>query len=188
MAVIKRYPNRKLYDTGGKKYITLEGIAELIRNGEDIRVIDHNTGEDITELTLTQIIFEFEKKQTGLLSRSVMANLIQAGGDRLSTLQRTLLSPILSLKLIDEESEHRILYLVQIGEMTETEGTHLLEKLTHKPTKLKEDTEIESIRDDEYEMENILIHRFIPSQHDFERLTNQIDELSARIDELSKPQ
>ncbi|MBP7044934.1 MAG: pesticidal protein Cry15Aa, partial [Chloroflexi bacterium] len=45
MPVIKRYPNRKLYDTEAKKYITLDGIAELIRKGEDIRVVDHTTDE-----------------------------------------------------------------------------------------------------------------------------------------------
>jgi polyhydroxyalkanoate synthesis repressor PhaR len=56
MPLIKRYPNRKLYDTEAKSYITLEGVAALIRNGEDVQVIDHESGEDLTTLTLTQII------------------------------------------------------------------------------------------------------------------------------------
>ena len=54
MLVIKRYPNRKLYDTEAKRYITLDGIAELIRQGAEVRVIDHTTDEDLTAVTLTQ--------------------------------------------------------------------------------------------------------------------------------------
>ena len=67
MTMIKRYPNRKLYDTEAKQYITLSGIAELIRQGGDIQVSDYATGEDLTALTLSQIIFEQEKKQSGFL-------------------------------------------------------------------------------------------------------------------------
>ncbi len=80
MSVIKRYPNRKLYNTSSKQYITLEGIADMIRNGEEVQILDHNTGEDLTALTLTQIIFEQEKKQGGFLPRSVLTGLVQAGG------------------------------------------------------------------------------------------------------------
>ena len=68
MPIIKRYPNRKLYDTEAKKYITLDGIAELIRQGEEVVVIDHTTNEDLTAVTLTQIIFEQEKKSSGFLT------------------------------------------------------------------------------------------------------------------------
>ena len=62
MPLIKRYANRKLYDTESKRYITLEGIAEMIRQQQDVKVIDHETGEDITALTQAQIIFEQERK------------------------------------------------------------------------------------------------------------------------------
>ena len=51
MLVIKRYPNRKLYDTTAKQYITLEGIAARIRDGEEVQIVDHATGEDLTTLT-----------------------------------------------------------------------------------------------------------------------------------------
>ena len=64
---IKRYPNRKLYNTDTKRYITLDGIAELIRDGESVQVVDHTTNEDLTSLTLSQIIFEQEKKKSGFL-------------------------------------------------------------------------------------------------------------------------
>jgi polyhydroxyalkanoate synthesis repressor PhaR len=59
---IKRYSNRKLYDTTDSRYVTLPQIAGLIRNGDEIRVIDKSTQQDLTAATLAQIIFEEEKK------------------------------------------------------------------------------------------------------------------------------
>ena len=56
--VIKRYQNRKLYDTHQSCYVTLDEIAEMIMRGEDVTVVDNRTKKDITSSTLTQIIFE----------------------------------------------------------------------------------------------------------------------------------
>jgi polyhydroxyalkanoate synthesis repressor PhaR len=63
MLIIKRYANRKLYDTTAKQYITLAGIADLIRQGVEVRVIDHETGDDLTAVITAQIIFAQEKAQ-----------------------------------------------------------------------------------------------------------------------------
>jgi polyhydroxyalkanoate synthesis repressor PhaR len=57
MPLIKRYANRKLYDTQAGQYVTLEELAEFIRRGEDITVRDHATGRDLTSLTLMQVLF-----------------------------------------------------------------------------------------------------------------------------------
>src|SRR5687768_10581917 len=129
MLVIKRYPNRKLYDTAAKQYITLEGIAARIRDGEEVQIVDHATGEDLTTLTLTQIIFEQEKKQSGFLPRPVLTGLVQAGGETLSALRRTLASPLDMLRHVDEEIERRIQGLVKRGEMAEEEALRLRDKL-----------------------------------------------------------
>jgi polyhydroxyalkanoate synthesis repressor PhaR len=59
--LIKKYANRKLYDTGTSRYITLEGIAELVRNGHEIKVVDRDNGHDLTQLTLSQIVLSQEK-------------------------------------------------------------------------------------------------------------------------------
>ena len=59
---IKRYSNRKLYDTHDSHYVTLQQIATLIRNGDEIRVIDKTTQQDLTAATMAQIIFEEEKR------------------------------------------------------------------------------------------------------------------------------
>jgi polyhydroxyalkanoate synthesis repressor PhaR len=68
--VIKRYSNRKLYDTKDSRYVTLLQIAEMVRGGEEVQIIDNNTKEDLTEVTLAQIIYE-EQKQKASTSKAV---------------------------------------------------------------------------------------------------------------------
>lgn len=60
--LIKKYANRKLYDTRTSKYVTLDGIADLVRAGHDIRVVDRDTGADITQVVLSQIVLTEEKR------------------------------------------------------------------------------------------------------------------------------
>ena len=65
--IIKKYSNRRLYDTAGSRYVNLDDIAALIREGKDVKVIDAKSGQDLTRVTLTQIITEDAKdKPTGL--------------------------------------------------------------------------------------------------------------------------
>jgi polyhydroxyalkanoate synthesis repressor PhaR len=68
--VIKRYSNRKLYDTQDSRYVTLLQIAEMVRSGEEVQIIDNNTKDDLTEVTLAQIIYE-EQKQRASTTRNV---------------------------------------------------------------------------------------------------------------------
>ena len=67
--VIKRYSNRKLYDTKDSRYVTLLQIAEMVRTSEEVQIIDNNTKEDLTEITLAQIIYEEQKQKAS--SRNV---------------------------------------------------------------------------------------------------------------------
>jgi len=129
MPVIKRYPNRKLYDTEAKQYVTLEAIAALIRQGEEIQVVDHATGEDLTAVTLSQIIFEQEKKLSGFLPQAVLTGLIQAGGDTLSALRRTLASPLDLARQVDDEIERRVQALTSRGELAVEEGLQIRDML-----------------------------------------------------------
>jgi len=80
--LIKRYANRKLYNTKTSRYITLKGIAELIEAGEDVRVIDNETGEDITHVALSQILVDHERSNSAA-SRTLLSELISRGGDAL---------------------------------------------------------------------------------------------------------
>ena len=82
--IIKRYANRKLYDTQHSRYVTLEQIADMIRHGDDVNIIDNKTKEDLTSVTLAQIIFEEEKKQKSFLPLQTMRNIIETGGESIS--------------------------------------------------------------------------------------------------------
>ena len=77
--IIKRYQNRKLYDTHESSYVTLDEIAKMIKNGEDLRVIDNKTKNDITAITLTQLLFETEKKAKTQPSVELLKEIIRTG-------------------------------------------------------------------------------------------------------------
>ena len=79
MAVtIKKYANRRLYDTSAGRYVNLEDLATLIRSGEDVRVVDATSGEDLTRVILTQIIVEDAKGQPNGLPLELLRQLIVA--------------------------------------------------------------------------------------------------------------
>jgi polyhydroxyalkanoate synthesis repressor PhaR len=86
--IIKRYANRKLYDTEHSRYVTLDQISEMIRAGDDVKIVDNKTKEDLTTVTLAQIIFEEEKKQRSFLPLNAMRNIIQSGGEWFAEAQR----------------------------------------------------------------------------------------------------
>ena len=179
MPTIKRYPNRKLYDTEAKRYITLDGIAELIRDGAEVQVIDHTTEEDLTAVTLTQIIFEQEKRHSGFLPKSVLTGLVRAGGDTLNTLRRNLNSPLELLKHVDEEIEKRMQYLVEQGEIAREEAVALSEKLM-----MASQERSKELFAGQQRLERLLTVRGVPSREEVEELTSQIESLSAKIDSL----
>lgn len=83
---IKRYLNRKLYNTLTKQYITLDEIGELIRGGEDITVVDTSSSEDITAVILSQVIIRQEKKGERRLSSNLLEYVIRAHEDTLEAL------------------------------------------------------------------------------------------------------
>jgi len=76
--VIKKYANRRLYDTSASRYINLEDIAALVRNGKEVQVVDATSGEDVTRVTLTQIIVEDAKGQPSGLPLELLRQLIVA--------------------------------------------------------------------------------------------------------------
>ncbi len=179
MPVIKRYPNRKLYDTDAKRYITLNEIAALIRAGEEVVVTDHATDEDMTAVILTQIIFEQEKLQKGFLPKSVLTNLVRAGGDTLGTLRRSLTLPLDLWRNVDEEIDRRVQALIARGELAREEGARLREKLLSPIF-----TSPESHQSEQEELEQMLTDRGVPTREELERLHAQIDLLSTRLDSL----
>lgn len=84
--VIKKYANRRLYNTGTSTYVTLEDLAEMVKAQEDFVVFDAKTSEDITRSVLTQIIFEQENKGQNLLPIAFLRQLIRFYGDSMQNM------------------------------------------------------------------------------------------------------
>jgi len=83
MQLIKKYSNRRLYDTVTSRYISLDELAEIVRSGKDVRVVDARTGNDLTQLTLAQVIFE-SKNAARLLPAQLLTQLIRLSDDALA--------------------------------------------------------------------------------------------------------
>lgn len=179
MPMIKRYPNRKLYDTQAKQYITLEEIANLIRQGQEIQVLDHATNEDLTAVTLTLVIFEQEKKRRGFLPQAVLTGLIQSGGETLGSIRRALALPLGLQRQVDEEIERRIRALVAQGELDEREGQCLLEKLAPPAQR-----PLGRQKPSDSDIERLLAARGVPSQQDFAEIVRRLDELTVKLEQF----
>jgi len=175
MPVIKRYPNRKLYDTAAKRYVTLEQIANLIRQGQEVTVIDHASGEDLTAVTLSQVILEQEKKKEGFVPQAVLAGLVRAGGETVTTLRRTLAVPLNLARQVDEEIERRLSALVRQGELLAEEETRWRDRLL----------DLSLPPPEGQELERLLQARELATQGDVKRLLHELDCLAAQIDELA---
>jgi polyhydroxyalkanoate synthesis repressor PhaR len=181
--IIKRYPNRKLYDTTEKTYITLDRVADLIRQGIDVQVVDYATGEDLTAVTLTQILFEQEKKQSGFLPRPLLTGLVKAGGETLESVRRTLTKPLELIAHVDDEIERRIHVLIEKNELTEEDGERLRRLLISVGSPKHEVT----VQFDRV-IQKYLGDKGFPSRNDYENLLAKLDELTEKVEELSHDQ
>ena len=114
--IIKRYGNRKLYDTEQSSYVTLEGISHMIRKGEDLQVVDNKTGEDLTSIILAQIMLEEEKSKKNALPLSVMKNLIQQSGESLTEWMQKGKESISTITM-EGRAEDTAIPLISLGSM-----------------------------------------------------------------------
>ncbi len=102
--VIKKYANRRLYNTGTSTYVTLEDLAQMVRGEEDFVVYDAKSGDDITHSVLTQIIFEQENKGQNLLPIAFLRQLIRFYGDSMQNLVPSYLE--FSMESLAKEQEN----------------------------------------------------------------------------------
>jgi polyhydroxyalkanoate synthesis repressor PhaR len=177
--LIKRYPNRKLYNTDAKRYITLDSIADLIRDGYDVEVRDHETSEDLTGVTLSQIIFEREKKDNDYLPNILLTNLIRAGGDTFGYVKRSFQASLNAVKALEAEVDERIDALVRRGEMAEEDASRLREELSRERLSALIDPRLVDTR-----VEAALHRLNIPSRLDMVNLQSQLEHLNQALDVL----
>jgi polyhydroxyalkanoate synthesis repressor PhaR len=167
MPIIKRYPNRKLYDTEAKRYVTLDQLTDQIRQGADVHVYDHESGEELTNTILTQIILEQEKKQNGYLPSALLTGLIRSGGTSLEQIAHLLQQRLEGARDLAESNlslEGQISRLVESGRLS-------LEQL---PSLLNLDDRIAAI-----------LHRFnLPTHQELQQLQAQLAALDHQLAQL----
>jgi polyhydroxyalkanoate synthesis repressor PhaR len=179
--VIKRYSNRKLYDTRDSRYVTLLQIAEMVRRGEDVQIIDNTTKEDKTEVTLALAISEELKAKPRSVPLGTLRNLIQERGEKILTSLRD--GPI--GRLIPEEEEGAAKGEVKPPAPAEVEA----EKEKHERTTLTELVATSRHTLDQWQhaiddriravLPNFSL--FLDIQAELRRLTQRVQALEARV-------
>jgi len=180
--VIKRYGNRKLYDTEQSRYVTLDEISVMIKKGEDIQVVDNKSHDDLTSVTLTQIILEEEKRKKSLLPLSLLKDLIQQGGE---SIQEVLQRGIDSVTSFKGEAEKQVQKLINRGEITMEEGQVLLKDWFQSPQK-----SIDALQKRIDERIRVRVQKVFGSSNltsDIEGLNKRLKALEKKIKALEKP-
>ena len=178
---IKKYANRRLYNTGTSTYVTLEDLAEMLKTGEDFNVVDAKTGEDITRSVLTQIIFEQEGKGgQNMLPIAFLRQLIRFYGDSIQKLIPTYLDFSIDSLVRDQEKLR--------SQMTNAFGPNALDVIGEQ---VRRNTEM-------FEQAMRMFLPFgvgeraaekpaaaAPEPGDIDALRRQLDEMQKRLDKLS---
>ena len=179
MRQIKKYANRKLYDTEEKRYVSLSHIASLVREGEDIQVMDNETGDDITGLVLSQILRE-QERQGDFLPQTLLTALVRRGTGGLKQLRGSLQASLKALEALEDEIQERVDVMAERGEITLTEAQELREDLLARARQRQGSVEDRLLE----EIEDSLVRLGVPARSDVEGLHNQLDEIQAKVDTL----
>lgn len=184
--IIKKYANRKLYDTEARRFIALAEIAAVISEGDRIRVIDNETGKDVTTVILAQIILEQEKEKKGLTSISpLLHELIRRGRSSISEfIERSLLASVETLSLTRDKAEEIVGDLVRRRRLSRAEGQRLRDRLLGKAKESK------AALHDQIESK---IHRIVeqmdaPTREEISHLKESLRLVHEKLDALIHPE
>ncbi|MGH8688634.1 MAG: polyhydroxyalkanoate synthesis regulator DNA-binding domain-containing protein [Burkholderiales bacterium] len=178
---IKRYGNRKLYDVEASRYVTLDGIRALVQGGADVRVLDNDTGEDLTRLTLAQIIYEAERKTTGgsgTLSLPLLRRLVQFGDEAVRDLRRGVERGREALESVREAAGQRVQELVGRGK-GKKKGGSLLDDLLEAPQRTLDELQQRIDAQVRQSVERVTSHPAL--RNELKRIEQSLHQLEQRI-------
>jgi polyhydroxyalkanoate synthesis repressor PhaR len=132
--VIKKYPNRRLYDTEISSYITIEDVRQLIVDGEEFEVRDARSGDDLTRQVLLQIIAEHEQDGEPLLSTQLLSHIIRFYGDSMQGFMGTYLEKSMQV-FLDQQQQFR----AQMGGLLGQTPWTLMNQLTERTLQMWQD-------------------------------------------------
>ena len=178
--VIKRYANRKLYDTVESRYVTLEEIAEMVKAGTEVRIVDNRTKEDLTSVTLAQIIFEEEKK-TSKMSLRTLKDLIRHGGERAAQIVGETQAELRGrVEAVRQAAEQRVRTLIDAGQQTSDKAKEMVATSQEALAQFQRrvDDQVRTVMDG---MANVGDLR-----RDISQLADRIGELERKLSDLAK--
>lgn len=186
MRIIKKYDNRKLYDTESSKTVTLKDIAEIIRQGIEIKVVD-NSDKDITNKVMAQIFLQdnLETKQL-VLSKFLLELLIKEGSKIESLIKKVLFSGVGLASLTQEKAEQLVNELVKRGELDETEKSKFVKELINKVEKGSKDIKVAVegfVQDISSKSKKSKADEISEKEAEIEKLKEQIRELESKREE-----
>ena len=166
---IKRYANRKLYNTETSRYITLKGIATLLEDGQEVEVIDNATGEDITGVTLSQILVDTERSNREVPG-NLLSEIFQRGGDVVYNAIR---------RGVGDASDGLEELQRNFRKFSQGQNSDLSNWVACSPKDLE--------RVLQQSLEKVFRILDLPRRSDIERLNEQLSDLAKKIGELEKP-
>lgn len=183
MHKIKKYVNRKLYDSTDKKYITLKGIAELIKAGEQVTVTDNKTGEDVTSGIITQVLGRDTQVRTSDLTSRILVQLLRKGPGTLVDYGKKYVSMWdRALTMADEEIDKWVDRLIKEKEISESEGSRLKKDIVARADDVKKWIGEKIDR----RMNEVLDVMNLATKDHMTRLTEQIESLTKKVEKLEK--
>jgi len=199
--VIKRYSNRKLYDTKDSRYVTLQQIGEMVRRGEDVQIIDNKTKEDKTEVTLALIISEDLKNKPRSVPLGTLRTLIQDRGERLlSSLRESSVGKLISgteeageggvegeVPASAEAAQDRPSDPVDDGGLAETLPDGESEESASSAAKAKLDELVETTRHTLDQLQASIderVHKLLPGASPVQNLERAVKDLTRRVEAL----
>lgn len=195
--IIKRYTNRKLYDTKDSRYVTLAQIAELVRSGEEVQIIDNATKEDKTEATLALIISEEVKTRPKAVPIGALRDLVHARGERfLSNLRESPIGRLFPGIQGEEGAEGAVAGEAAVegggaeaahasgdaSKSGEASGRNRLQELVESSRQTIE--EWQATIDDR--VKSVLPVFYREHQQEVQQLTQRVEQLEARLEALTK--
>jgi polyhydroxyalkanoate synthesis repressor PhaR len=179
--LIKRYGNRKLYDTQESRYVTLEAIAAFVKQGEEVRVVDNDSGEDLTAVTFAQIILEEERRKNGFLPLPILRKIIQQGEATLQDIATRVDRSMEAIGSIGEKAGKRVQELVGRGA---PQGKALLGDLLASPQRQLE--ALQKRIDERVKQSVESITSFPAVQKELKRIERSIARLEERLGHMRR--
>lgn len=177
--VVKKYSNRRLYDTERGEWINLSGLARLIKDGRTIRVLEHETGDDITVITLIQVMLNEIRDKKVMLSATYLLHRILKDGDRAieGAIERSLIGSAEVLGILPDDAEKIINIFVEEGKISPDLAKETISEYRKRYSRLRSEIrgEIESM------VREYIDKIGIPSKDAIGEIIAQIEELKDKF-------